>query len=164
MKPLLGRCCAVAINLLLAGGASAPAWAATITVTTNADSGPGSFRQAVSSAVAGDTINFNLAWPAMIAILQAPLYITKNPAIDGPGADKLTFDGNNAGSPLFQTHFSASLTISGVTIRRGGSGAIYVPSSTQSLTLRHCASSTISNEPCLYGAISRSRTARSPAI
>lgn len=139
MKPLPGRWCAVAISLLLAGGASAPAGAATITVTSNQDTGPGSFRQAVASAVAGDTINFNLAWPATIAILQTPLYFTKSITIDGPGADKLTFDGNHAGSPLFQTHFSASLTISGVTIRRGGSGAIYVPGNAQSLTLRHCA-------------------------
>jgi hypothetical protein len=68
MKPILGRWCAVAISLLLMGGASAPAWAATITVTTNADTGAGSFRQAVASAVAGDTINFNLTWPATIAI------------------------------------------------------------------------------------------------
>jgi len=139
MKPILGPWRAVAISLLLTGSASAPAWAATITVTTNADTGPGSFRQAVASAVAGDTINFNLTWPATIAILTTPFYFTKNVTIDGPGADKLTFDGNHASNPMFQTHFSASVTFSGVTIRRGGSGAFYVPQSTQSLTLRHCA-------------------------
>jgi hypothetical protein len=40
---------------------------------------------------------------------------------------------------LFQTHFSAAVTISGVTIRRAGAGAISVKGTTQSLTLRHCA-------------------------
>lgn len=133
------RRCAVALGVLLTGAASAPAWSATITVTSTLDSGPGTFRQALADAVNGDTINFSLAWPATISPVSGPLFGWKSLTIAGPGADKLTLDGNYASTPVFQTHFSASLTISGVTIRRGGQVAIYMPLATQSLTLRDCA-------------------------
>ena len=40
-----------------------PVWTATYTVTTIADSGPGSLREALSTATAGDTIEFVIGTP-----------------------------------------------------------------------------------------------------
>lgn len=137
MKPFLIRRRNLAISLLLAAGASAPAAAATLTVTSNLDNGPGTFRQAVADAQSGDTIDFNLNYPSAIAILVTPLRITKDLTIVGPGADKLTFDGNNAGNPLLQISSPSSLTISGVTFTHADASAIHVPAG--SLTLSDCA-------------------------
>lgn len=134
MNPFLSHWCAVAIGLLLAGAAAAPACAATITVTTTADTGPGSFRQAVANAAAGDTINFNLTWPATIGLFTGPLYITRNLTIAGPGADKLTFDGNNSGSDMLQVFEPSALRVSGVTVRNAGFVGIYVPAGSLSLS------------------------------
>lgn len=136
MKPFPALCRAASIGLLLMLGATAPAAAATITVTNHLDAGPGTLRQAIADAHAGDTINFNFTWPATIGITNAPLYITKNLTIAGPGADKLTFEGTMSENPLLQSHFGSSVTISGVRLRRGGTGAIYMPEG--ALTLRDC--------------------------
>jgi predicted outer membrane repeat protein len=137
MKPFPARCRAAAIGLLLAVGVNAPASAATLTVTSRLDAGPGTLRQAVADAHSGDTINFDFTWPAGIGITNAPLYITKNLNIVGPGADKLTIEGNLPDNPLLQNHFSSTVTISGVRIRHGGAGAIYIPGG--AWTLRDCA-------------------------
>ncbi|MGC3130651.1 hypothetical protein, partial [Pseudomonas aeruginosa] len=54
---------------------------ATITVTSGADSGIGSLRTALGSAVAGDTVTFNT--PGMTVNLNSQLVITKNLTIEG---------------------------------------------------------------------------------
>jgi hypothetical protein len=74
------------------GFAAAPAQAATITVTTTADSGAGSLRQAISDAAPGDTITFALPNPSTITLNQQ-LVIAKNLTIQGPGAAALTISG-----------------------------------------------------------------------
>ncbi len=130
----LGRC-ALAIGLL-AGCVGAPLWAATITVTSTADTGAGSLRQALLDAAAGDTIDFNLVYPALI-YPQTTLYISKNVMIAGPGAANLILDGNNAGYPMIQFPVAATATISGLTMQHAGASAIHLPQGT--LTVNQCA-------------------------
>ena len=68
--------------------------AATITVTNTNDSGPGSLRQALADANDGDTITF--AVTGTIVLTSGGLVIDKNVTISGPGADRLSIDGNQA--------------------------------------------------------------------
>lgn len=88
-----------------------PAQAATITVTTTADSGPGSLRQAINDAVSGDTITFALPNPSTIT-LNSELVIAKNLTIQGPGAAALTISGANK-TRLFFINPGASGATSG---------------------------------------------------
>ncbi len=101
--------------------------AATLTVTSTADSGAGSLRQAILDAVAGDTINFSLpANNSTITLTSAELSIDKGLTITGPGADTLTVQRSTAGgTPSFRIfHFSgvSDITISGLTISNGSTG------------------------------------------
>ena len=106
---------------------SASAEASTITVTSAGDSGPGTLRQAILSAAGGDTINFSLPLgTAAITLTSDELVITKNLAINGPGANLLTVQRSNAGgTPDFRIfHIAAgniNATISGLTISNGSS-------------------------------------------
>lgn len=68
-----------------------------ITVTTNADSGAGSLRQAIANAKAGDTIEFSSTLAnKTITLTSGQLSINKNLIIDGTKAANLTISGNNA--------------------------------------------------------------------
>src|SRR3954452_7071301 len=84
----------IAPGLALLFGA-APLLAGTITVTSGADAGgtcPGtdcSLRQAIATAVSGDTINFAPS-VTVISLTTDRLLINKNLTISGPGADSLT--------------------------------------------------------------------------
>lgn len=107
---------ALAVALALVWPASASA--ATITVTNNNDSGPGSLRQAIASAAAGDTI----VVPAdTYTLTSAGLTITKSLTIQGAGATSTFIDG----SGLYRVFDStgapngSDIMISGVTIRDG---------------------------------------------
>src|SRR5262245_31450506 len=70
--------------------------ASTIHVTTTADSGGGSLRQAITDAATGDTIDFNLSYPATITLTSGHLAISKNLTINGPGPNLLTVNGNKS--------------------------------------------------------------------
>ncbi len=61
---------------------------------SDADSGSGSLRGALGSAVAGDTIKFAPSAFGTIKLTSGPLEVATNVSIDGPGADKITIDGN----------------------------------------------------------------------
>ena len=64
--------------------------AATLIVTTTADSGAGSLRAAIAAASNGDTIQFDAALNGQsIMLTSGELAIDKNITIDGPGADQL---------------------------------------------------------------------------
>ena len=81
------------IPLLLA--CSDFASAATITVTNNNDSGPGSLRQAIANSSPGDTIDFDSSLSGQtITFTSGGLTINKNLTIAGPGANLLAVDGN----------------------------------------------------------------------
>lgn len=66
-------------------------YAATITVTSNANSGAGTLRQALLDATTGDTIDFNLSGGSEV--------ITVSSALSIPWGKTITIDGDNtAGS------------------------------------------------------------------
>src|SRR5438477_11544594 len=77
---------------------------ATIIVTTTADSGPGSLRQALADAQNGDTIGFDpLLNGQTITLTSAELFIDKNLIISGPGANQLAVKRSTAGgTPSFR--------------------------------------------------------------
>jgi len=121
---------------LLLAGACAPASAATtITVTNTDDSGAGSLRQALLDAAAGDTVDFDLAYPAVI-YPQAMLFVTKSVTIEGPGAGNLTIDGNSSGDPMLEIINSSVVTMSGLTMEHAGASALYVQQGT--VTVNQC--------------------------
>jgi hypothetical protein len=73
----------------------------TINVTTSADSGAGSLRNAIASAQAGDTIKFaSTLANKVIKLTSGQINITKNLTIDGSGAANLKISGNSAGRVL----------------------------------------------------------------
>jgi hypothetical protein len=88
-----------------------------LTVTSSADSGPGSLRDAIASAVSGDTINFakNVH---VITLTGTALEVSKNLDIEGPGANQLTISGNNA-SRVFYVKSGNTLTLANLTIAGG---------------------------------------------
>ena len=104
------------------------AHAATITVTSTADAGgscPGAsctLRQAIATAVSGDTINFT-AGLGTINLTSAELLLNKNLTISGPGANLLTVQrSSTGGTPDFRIvriAGSVNATISGLTIANG---------------------------------------------
>jgi hypothetical protein len=74
------------VSLLLLLGFAANAAAATFDVTSSADSGPGTLRQALSQAASGDRVTFSTAGPIA---LGAPLLVRSGVDIEGcsdPGA------------------------------------------------------------------------------
>jgi hypothetical protein len=75
-------CAALAAIGLL--GALTGARAATINVTTLQDSGPGSLRQAIQDAAAGDLVFINLTGTLNFA--SGALVVGKDLSIEGPGA------------------------------------------------------------------------------
>src|SRR4051812_12445750 len=84
--------------IALLGTAPANLRAATITVTSVADSGTGTLREALASASSGDTISFSLTTPARITLSSGELLVTKSLTISGPGASNLAVDGNGGDS------------------------------------------------------------------
>ena len=116
-------------TLLLVTVALLHAEAATFTVTTTADTGPGSLRQAVIDAKAStqpDTIVFDpgvFSTPQTIT-LATELRISDNSqtvdtlTINGPGAELLTISGNGV-SRIFLTIANDTTSISGMTLTKG---------------------------------------------
>jgi len=102
-------------------GAS-PVLATTFTVTTTADAGPGSLRDAVGRARLGDTIE--IAVEGTITLTSGQIFIRQSISIVGPGRSVLAISGNHA-SRVFEvdtTSFPSvpvNVVISGVTIRDG---------------------------------------------
>ncbi len=86
-------------------------------VTSSADSGTGSLRATLASAPSGSTIEFAKS-VHNIALTSGELSITTNLNIQGPGASKLTINGNLA-SRVFDISNNATVTISQLTIADG---------------------------------------------
>ncbi len=111
-----------------------------LTVTTSADSGAGSLREAIGIASPGDTINFILTLPATITLSTGELSIAQDLTINGPGASLLAVSAGN-----FYRVFSigsGNVTISALTIRNGNNtsdllgGGIF---NATAMTLTNCA-------------------------
>src|SRR5262245_45081905 len=83
------------------------------------DAGPGSLRAAVASATPGDTIVFasQLAG-STITLTSGELAVTTNLNVVGPGAARLTIDGNTS-NRLFEVSAGVSLSLSGLTLANG---------------------------------------------
>ncbi|MBL8208757.1 MAG: hypothetical protein JNM09_31295, partial [Blastocatellia bacterium] len=124
---------------------------ATLTVTNLNDSGAGSLRQAITDAVAGDTITFSITGTITLA---SELAINKNLTIQGPGVNALTISGNSASRVFNISAGNYNVAISNLTIANGrargangpnsstprddGEGGWLYNASTGTLTLTNC--------------------------
>lgn len=131
--------------ILLALVTVSPARAAVVTVTNNADSGPGSLRQAIENSGAGDVIQFDMTRVSSpITLTSGGLTLSHDLTITGPGAAQLAVRGGNTVRVFF---IEAELTVSmsGLTISAGrftgagsiganGGGGIYNDHGTLNLT------------------------------
>lgn len=97
--------------------------AATLTVTTAADSGPGSLRDAIAAATDGDTIQFDPALNGQtIGLTSGEIAIAKNITISGPGTNLLTVARSSGTFRIFHITPGHTVTIADLTIS-GGNGA-----------------------------------------
>ena len=93
-----------------------------ITVTNTNDTGPGSLRDTISSAIAGDEIQFDQSLTSQQITLASGLStITVPLTITGLGASQLSIDGsliphNGSNYAAFRIAATATVTISGLTI------------------------------------------------
>jgi hypothetical protein len=92
--------------------------AATLTVSTSADSGNGSLRNALKNSRSGDIIKFSLPANATITLTSGELLVSKSVSIVGPGAGSLFVNGN-AAARVFHINPGGSVTIAGLTIGNG---------------------------------------------
>jgi hypothetical protein len=102
----------------------------TLTVTTTADSGPGSLRAELAVAKSGDTIVFDPSLNGQtINLTSGELDIKKSVTIQGPGAGLLTISGDNL-SRVFEVEKNTNVVLSGMTLT-GGDGQVANGSSKQ---------------------------------
>ncbi|HEX8887641.1 MAG TPA: Calx-beta domain-containing protein [Pyrinomonadaceae bacterium] len=111
--------------------------AANTVVTTNADGGPGSLRQAILDACPGTTITFDMTQvTSPIVLSNGEFVIDKDLSILGPTSASLTISGANS-SRIFNVHQGFNFTLSNLTITGGqasSGGGIY---SLGNLTIRN---------------------------
>src|SRR5437867_7453977 len=113
--------------------------AATLTVTSIADSGPGSLRNAIAAAASGDTVAFGVT--GAITLTTGELLIAKNLTIAGPGAASLTIQRSAAtGTPSFRIFNvrSGIVSISGLTLSNGDADPGGGINNNATLTLQDC--------------------------
>jgi hypothetical protein len=97
---------------------ASPTMARTMMVTNLADAGQGSLRAAITSANENpnaDTIRFPKHLAGTIVLTSGPIDITSELMIDGPGASRMTFSGNNT-SRVFNLVPKSKLSLHNVTI------------------------------------------------
>jgi hypothetical protein len=89
-------------------------------VTTTADDGAGSLRQAIANACDGATITFDIAGvgPHTITLTTGELAMIKNLTINNNSGESITISGNNA-SRVFNVNSGMNFTIVGLTISGG---------------------------------------------
>src|SRR5581483_6422317 len=91
--------------------------AATIAVSSTADSGVGSLRYALASAASGDAIDAS-GISGTILLTSGEMLISKDVSIIGPGPSSLAVDGNAAGR-AFHVTSGSTVIISSLTIIHG---------------------------------------------
>ncbi|MFE1813791.1 Ig-like domain-containing protein [Metapseudomonas otitidis] len=101
---------------------------ATITVTSNADTGAGTLRNSIASALAGDTITFQSSMT--VGLTSGQLVLNKNLFIDGDldnnGTADVTIDANHISRVFAMT--AGNVTLDGLVITKGlvsGNGGAY---------------------------------------
>lgn len=105
--------------------ALASAGAATRTVTTTADHAVGvcdtadcTLREAIATAQPNDVIQFAPAVTGSIILASGQFRLDKNVTIVGPGARRLSIDGNDAGG-IFEVAQAVTVSVSGLTLKNG---------------------------------------------
>jgi Bacterial Ig-like domain (group 3)/Bacterial Ig domain/Calx-beta domain len=96
-------------------------------VTTTADGGAGSLREALSNVCSGDTITFNIAGagPHTITLTSGELLVDQNVTVNNNSGESITVSGNNL-SRVFNVDTGITAAIIGLTISGGnatGDGA-----------------------------------------
>ena len=91
----------------------------TITVTSTADNGPGTLRQAIADACAGITINFNALLSGQTILVTSQLEILKNLIIDGSDlTSKITINGSNS-TRVFLVASGVTATLDSLIVTQG---------------------------------------------
>src|SRR3954470_3347712 len=114
-------------GVLVALGYGAPTCARTITVTNTAEAAIDgvTISKALFDATDGDTIDFDLGYPASIKF-NFGLILNKNVTIAGPGSDKLTLDGNHdVNFIMLQIAAGHTVTLSGFRLSKAAVPAIH---------------------------------------
>jgi hypothetical protein len=94
--------------------------AGAIPVTNCDDNGPGSLRDAVATAVSGQTIDLTATGCSTITLTTGDLSIGQQDLIlQGPGASELAIDGNNLYSLRHYNAFGGALQVDDLTITHG---------------------------------------------
>ena len=101
--------------MLLFLGTTISLHAAVLTVTSLADSGPGSLRDQVAASASGDTIQFVVGGRIL---LNSAIAINHSLNVQGPGASALIVDANHV-DRAFVTSGASTNIISGMTITNG---------------------------------------------
>ena len=128
----------VCAAMAVAGGTEA----ATLIVTSTADSGAGSLRGAIAAASDGDTIQFDAALNGQtIMLTSGELAIDKNITISGPGPNLLTVSVSGV-FRIFHVMPGRTVMIGGLTISGGVGTGGGVLNEQATLTLANC---TVSN-------------------
>jgi len=128
--------------VILSLGLSSSASGTPINVTNTNDTGPGSLRQAITTANGDTDDTINITATGTITPLTALPVISANTTIAGPGVANLTVSGNNSTTvgTVFTIDSGVAVSISGLTIANGsssGGGGGIVNAGT--LTLSDCA-------------------------
>src|SRR6267378_1235743 len=92
MKFKYSKACAFLTMTVALAAVSPRAFCTTLTVTSLADSGPGTLRDRIAAALPGDTIQIGLSGTIT---LNSELVLSKNLRIKGSTADSLRISGNN---------------------------------------------------------------------
>jgi CheY-like chemotaxis protein len=117
---VLRWCGAMFLLLMWLALSSAPAQAATFTVTNSADNGAGTLRAMVSQAVSGATIVFDASLSGQtITLTNGQLTVTNNLTIDASAlADGITLSGDDA-SRIFYINTNGAVTLNSLTMIDG---------------------------------------------
>jgi hypothetical protein len=115
-----------AVNLQVPGGLRSPVrldqvrltCPSAVTVTTSADSGPGSLRKALATVCAGGSIDFAPGLAGQTITNLSALAIGKDVTIDGAGAPGLTISGGGTYRVL-EVGSTATATVKNVTLANG---------------------------------------------
>ena len=99
-------------------GGGASLWAADIPVSSIADDGPGTLREAIANALPGDRIIFDAVTDGNPIVLSTPLTITKILTINGNGMDATYISGGDV-TNVFDIVGVDSITIRDLSIIDG---------------------------------------------